>query len=58
MEKLLDKPLSEHKWNKLVLWDYGEKPFRALVGKYYKKSEELGRDPLIGVKVSIWVPRD
>ncbi len=55
---LLDGPLSAHHWEKMIVWEYEDKSLVRLVSKYYTRARSLKSDPLIGVNVGVWVPKE
>ncbi|NOY93035.1 MAG: hypothetical protein GXP55_17765 [Deltaproteobacteria bacterium] len=57
LTQVLEEDLAAHRWEKMVLWDYRERAFNQLVATYYRRARSLGRDPLIGLGVAVWVPR-
>lgn len=42
----------------VLYWEYPEDPMLSVLEGAYKKALELGVDPLIGFRVSLWVPKN
>lgn len=48
----------KHRYKSLVLWSYWRnESFNRLVRRYYKKIRSLGADPVIGLRVEVWMPK-
>lgn len=57
IEDIAGDSIRAKQYKVIVLWEYPDDPFQALVQQYYNKSQDLGIDPLIGLKVSVWLPK-
>ncbi len=56
-EAIVGRQVAERHWQSMIVWDYGRWPFADLLQASYRKRTDLGRDPLIGSMVSVWVPK-
>lgn len=57
LKTFLSGPLSRHLWKRMVVWEYDDKSLINLIAKYYRREKSLGKDPLIGTPVSVWIPK-
>jgi len=54
----LEPTLARHHYKSLVLWSYWHNEnFDRLVQRYYVEDRALGNDPLIGLRVNVWLPK-
>ena len=57
VDEIIGADLAAHRYRAMIVWAYREKPFRALLERYYRKGKKLGRDPFLGMDVHVWTPR-
>lgn len=56
--RMLEPTLQRHHYKSLLLWSYwNNKTFDRLVRRFYVRGERVGADPLIGLHVHVWLPK-
>ncbi len=56
IDDITSHALSARKYSAIILWEYPDSDLLPLVKKHYEKEKDLGIDPLIGLRVSVWRP--
>jgi hypothetical protein len=59
VERILEAPLRERRYTAMLVWRRPEdEALRAQIERHYVKRATLGRDPLIGLEVDLYEPRN
>ena len=58
LQAIFEQSLASHRYPAMILWDYDDPGFFALVARYYSKKRVLGRDPFLGLEIVLWLPRE
>lgn len=58
IRKIASDAFRTGKYSAVVLWEYPRDPLEQLLSGKYRKTRDLGPDPLIGFRVSVWVRAD
>jgi len=50
------EPLQRRPYASMLVWNYKkDREFETMLKRHYRKTKSLGRDPLIGLRVEVWV---
>ena len=59
LEAQIAPRLASHHYKSLVLWSYWhDSAFTGVVKRYYRRGKKIGADPLIGLHIHVWHPRE